>query len=165
MREIKFRAWDKDRKLMLPFENLYLTNTGGFRIPENYRMEAETTLESVGGYNHDDFQVGMGEDEYTLMQYTGLKDKNGKEIYEGDIVSLRENRLVISWESRQVGINGWEYGGGYTGFVAREHGSEDDEICGIAQTFVSSNYGDSHLYADDMEVIGNIYENSDLLGE
>ena len=61
MRDIKFRAWSKEKKEMIYF--------GIFDTDEGYHIQAQTMLE-----------------ELPLMQYTGLHDKNGKEIYEGDIV-------------------------------------------------------------------------------
>ena len=65
MREIKFRAWDKDKKEMFFVQRL---NCFLFNAPSKY--------EDGSGVPKN----------YEIMQYTGLKDKNGKEIYEGDIV-------------------------------------------------------------------------------
>jgi uncharacterized phage protein (TIGR01671 family) len=68
MREIKFRAWDNFNKRMLgPF--------GPFRWHDEYDLlYLEGTLDVPAG------------DNLNFMQFTGLKDKNGKEIYEGDIL-------------------------------------------------------------------------------
>lgn len=66
MREIKFRAWDKRNKVMLHSKEL-----DGF------------------------FKVFPGSENEILMQYTGLKDKNGKEIYEGDILKDTLDNLYI----------------------------------------------------------------------
>ena len=66
MREIKFRAWLEPEKKM---------NNGLFGL----RSDGEVSFQS----NNPEFNV-------ILMQYTGLKDKNGKEIYEGDIVVKKE---------------------------------------------------------------------------
>ena len=66
MREIKFRAWDKKEKEMVEVCQINWHDPYGITISHN-------------GSWHNDIA------DYELMQYTGLKDKNGKEIYEGDI--------------------------------------------------------------------------------
>ncbi len=74
-----------------------------------------------------------------LMQYTGLKDKNGKEIYEGDLVKVEGaggEPLQIVWNTTQLCGFAYQAGAFYHGFI-----EPDDSI----------------------EVIGNIYENPELL--
>ena len=73
-----------------------------------------------------------------LMQYTGLKDKNGKEIYEGDIVKSNDHSIwVVKWDCD------------YASFMIQSFG----------------NRGLSWLMHITPEVIGNIYENPELVGE
>lgn len=131
MREIKFRVWDKYGKYMR-----YLGDDSHDSIEffdENrasyYNLQcgdggASTTEEDCDGYGFS-----------PLMQYTGLKDKNGKEIFEGDIVRLPEDEdykyYSIIYSKNRLGFtlsNG----------------------CGFGLS-----YG--------IEVVGNIYENPELL--
>ena len=112
-REIKFRAWDKKEKKMI-FDGL----------------EDET----IFSFPYRDLSNNL-----ILMQFTGLLDKNGKEIYEGDIVNY-DNK------SFHNGLNGLvEWVG--SGFYIAKH----IPIFKIVEKF------------KDFEVIGNIYENPELL--
>lgn len=118
MREIKFRAWDKNKKVMTFVGELAWL---------------------VGGLHFGDAgacQGFIGKDA-ELMQYTGLKDCHGKDIYEGDIVYFKD------WHAKEVI---WEGGEGLAGFRLK--------------------YTDLFLMGYDsknFEVIGNIYSNPELL--
>ncbi len=141
MREIKFRAWDKKSKKWL--EPIY----------EAYNNKVYDPLINFGGRllirTMDGFEAINNQDQdIELMQYTGLKDKNGKGIYEGDIIKEHS-----SWDTSlnpaevkfgDCGVNGEEYH--VYGFYLNNN---DKEI--LANPTCS------------MEVIGNIYENPKLL--
>lgn len=138
-REIKFRAWNKKKKVIV-----YNGEDGS----ADYWDGAYGT--SIGIVN-----TCLKEQEYTWMQFTGLQDKNGKDIYEGDILSIPEfyetpemtNTNYINWEV--FFVNG--------GFNIRRNESHEIDI--HEDTLAQS----IHYYDGRIEVIGNIHQDKDLL--
>lgn len=125
-REIKFRAWRTtwDKK-MLHVSRLWM--------PEDERC--------LGATNEDE-TIGIKTataDEYELMQFTGLKDKNGTELYEGDIVDVRGYKSAICCENSYVSFYFWN--------------EITHEFVGLAFLLGYKNF----------EIVGNIYENPELL--
>ena len=133
MRDIKFRAWDTENKEMLKVQELDFEDTfyGG-------RLSIRVDM-----YN-DYFDM----EDMILMQYTGLKDKNGKEIYEGDIVAIQFQRAT---KTKNALI---EYSEKYAAFIITHTKEIKHE---------NENLGDYQM--QNFEVIGNIYDNPELLEE
>jgi len=131
VREIKFRAWDTKKGCW--------TDTSSLGI----RLDGLAIGLDEGFLRHNPADVIM-------MQYTGLKDKNGKEVYEGDIIeSLEEKR-----DSVRKGERGKVVYCDY-GFCAESLPPDDWDV--MSPSF-SINVGP-------IKVIGNIYENPELLKE
>jgi uncharacterized phage protein (TIGR01671 family) len=127
MKEIKFRAWDKTKKVMSIIRSWDFAH-GDIELGKELRPEAEKF-----------------EEELELMQFTGLKDKNGKDIYEGDIVKSYK-----------------EYNS-YTGLNSRLYGGNVYEIKNNGWRFYLEPESLYQVDLSELEVIGNIYENKDLL--
>lgn len=142
-REIKFRIYDTDEKEMFYQEDIdYIDFITGIVF-----------IHQEDGY---DYLIDSRSDG-KLMQYTGLKDKNGKEIYEGDILRckcLKKCKLdscaekVIQYKNS---IIEWWESGCNLGYRLRDSKGKTMMI------------KPTHLRTMEVEVIGNIYENPELL--
>lgn len=118
MRPIKFRAFGGSKR-MIPWEELQ-------------KLHISTV-----------FQVA---DDYHVMQFTGLHDKNGKEIYEGDIVKMK------NWSPENYQIKFID-GAFCLAFI--------DKVTSLIKGYAA----DINYVEKDAEIIGNVYENPELISQ
>ena len=119
---LKFRAWDNWRKRMSVVDRIYI-DTKGVRLYDDF-----------GEYWRDFRDV-------ELMQSTGLKDKNGKEVFVGDIIKCTRGCLHEVYIEK-------EYGGTY---------------CGGMPAVYLKDLREGYAWTEHEEIISNIYEHPELL--
>lgn len=127
MREIKFRAWDKKIKRMA--FAFWVASTNGVVWRSNTEIQIEPT-------------------EYIPMQFTGLKDKKGNEIYEGDIARVEAHDINRGQLGPAKGIVEFE---------------DYAFIVNVKNPYIISGLWKLFRFKRSIEVIGNIYENKNLL--
>jgi len=141
MRTIKFRAWDKKEEKMCFVLELSWFSSGK---PSLIRVTP------LGGTNIERLNI----ETTVILQFTGLKDKNGKEIYEGDILKDDQEELLEVKFGKLPLDKGGDCVCTYQAFYCKCYGK-----LGRLPMHECENIGEW------MEVVGNIYENKDLLKE
>lgn len=145
MREIKFRAWDKSRYRMV------------YDVQDIYE-------DDISGHFYGCFGCMLQSNYLEIMQYTGLKDKNGKEIYEGDILSLDDvgeegYEYMEAFDFTNIAVVVWNEGRfELDKFAESDNSMVYDQMCSVCHEEFIVNFLNS-------KVIGNIYENKELLKE
>lgn len=134
-RLIKFRAWDKNKKVFIP------TDTWAVCTLENNPKAFAVMIEDWEDYCVGEYMYDYAQE---IMQFTGLHDKNGKEIYEGDWCTAKfRTKDGIEVIQGEIKMDEFMWCIDCTGCVG-------DDIFSINRPH-------------DFEIIGNIYENPELL--
>ena len=155
MREYKFRAWDNEANLMIYSDHrnrklydayYYFETDSKGELKCNWETEwTESCPPDGGAFNN-------------LMQYTGLKDSNGTEIYEGDIVIGtrldNEVRGQIVWIDKIASFG-----------IRYKHRNEDDPTAWCESSILKQLHITTEHFEFEARIIGNIYENAEMVKE
>lgn len=139
---IKFRAWDKKKKRWATdYDTVYITEDGSPNI-----------------YNTNSYTAFMQGADFEILLFTGYKDRNEKEIYEGDIISSPNGqikRALIYFSQATFWYKEWDE------MYEEWHHSE----MGWCEQYGSKEIGILHWSANRiaLEVIGNVYEHPELM--
>ena len=135
---IKFRAWDKGKEIYLyNVQDAYDTLSGNVQYDDGENAE----------YDEDCFGCFLDNERYDVEQFTDMKDANGKEIYEGDIIKFfgANKKIKVKNEFGIIVYKADRYGAGFNSIIQnKEHG-----------------YGGINIAQD--IVVGNVHENPELL--
>lgn len=133
--EIKFKVWDKRGKRLVAVQDLHWIHEGKYTLRVN-------ASDNPGDY------IPLLDGEYELVQFTGLHDKNGKEIYEGDIIN------VTTVETCECGKDTYDT-------------FKNCEVKWLHTSHAAFGWRNNRWHTfeagQEFEVIGNIYENPELL--
>ncbi|MFW2110355.1 YopX family protein [Bacillus spizizenii] len=169
MREIKFRAWSNKYQHMFRVSEISQDRSGYTHgiVDAEFKNEFEPEFDSPFAWiGRVDFKkssdgrvaaLGQNPDDepFYLMQYTGLKDKNGREIYEGDSYTAKHKLGKVYTGQVKYDLS----------FVFDIEGFEELFINGVGAVKTNRTF-DIHSFIkwfDEVEVIGNIYEDPELL--
>lgn len=142
IREIKFRAWDKKNKIMRTVWSI----DWSFNRSE---------IQSISLNDVIDEQNTLWNDNFELMEFTGLLDKNGKEIYEGDIIKITYG--TFNFKGKKEVITD-------VYFAQQAFRYRHDDGSGSVLYFNSVEIIKGYeAITQDVELIGNIYEHKNLL--
>lgn len=144
MRELKFRAWDNLEKDYLNEEDIAIDNLGNIFIFERYDNN-----DSDLWYTR--LLPDLENKRHVVEQYTGLKDKNGTEIYEGDIVEVKHS----DWTEPTIHVVKWCGDEKYPAFNLKPELDETANNLALA--------AQSDFFS--IKIVGNIHENPELLEE
>jgi len=136
-REIKFRLWDSENKIMVLSEDSILGEGASFDIGSDGSTHCTYNRSFYPNIKDKTELAHANSSRCILMQFTGLHDKNGKEVYEGDIVK------TVDRQEKEARVIEWKV------------------ECGDDYEFTGFSISDFNIKYD--EVIGNIYENPNLI--
>jgi len=136
MDEFKYRVWDFVNKKMLPVCLIRRNADGSITVNATDNIDCWNPIQVSGKHKNGE-----------LLRYIGLKDKNGKEIYEGDIITYYGYSAYGRDKTKTIECIKW-----------------NDSACGFDLSYITIiDNGDIGLGCIDIEVIGNKYQNPELL--